>query len=135
MTNYQVFNDDLNNKPQKTNLKFDLEKRCEEFGVAIIRFVQPINQDCITRPLISQIVRSATSIGANYCEANDSISKKEFIHRLYISRKEAKETKHWLRMLMGASKLDDEQINKHINEAQELNLIFSAIIIKCKANY
>ncbi len=86
--------------------------------------------DAINFRVISQLVGSAGSIGANYREANDSLGKKDFLHRLRISRKEAKETIHWLTILLAANpsaKTDIEVIN---NEAVELRNILSAIINK-----
>lgn len=73
-------------------IKFDLEERTTKFGLEILSFCRSITADQVTRPLISQLVRSGTSIGANYCEANEANSKKDFIHKLSIAKKEAKET-------------------------------------------
>lgn len=86
----------------------------------------------IIRPLVSQLIRSATSIGANCCEADEACSKKDFINKISISNKEAKETKHWLRMVACASPEFKNDARKLWQEAQELNLIFSAIIRNAK---
>ena len=113
----------------KTNQKYDLEERTAIFGENIIEFVKTLEKNEINRPLINQIVRSATSIGANYMEANGASSKKDFRNKICICKKEARETKHWLRMI---SKANSEKLNKCRelwNEAQELTLIFSKIII------
>ncbi len=83
---------------QITN-KYDLEERTEKFGEQVIDFCKLIEQDAVTKPVISQLIRSATSIGANYMEANAASSKKDFTNKIYICKKEAQETKHWLRML------------------------------------
>ena len=83
--------------------KFDLEERTAKFGENIIEFSKGLINNPINRPLISQIVRSATSIGANYMEADGAESKKDFNHKIAICKKEAKETKHWLRMLITAN--------------------------------
>jgi len=74
--------------------KYDLEERTAKFGEAVIDLCRPIRQDAITSPIIRQIVRSATSIGANYMEANGASSKKDFRNKIAICKKEAQETKH-----------------------------------------
>ena len=79
----------------KTNgLKYDLEERTARLGENVIVFVKTLNKDSVNNPLISQIVRSATSIGANYMEANQASSKKDFRNKIYICKKEANETKY-----------------------------------------
>ena len=83
----------------KMNNNFDLEERTAKFGGSIIKFCRAIKQDTITKPLISQIIRSGTSIGANYMEANGASSKKDFKNKIFICKKEVQETKHWLRMI------------------------------------
>ncbi|MEI6650203.1 MAG: four helix bundle protein [Candidatus Moraniibacteriota bacterium] len=82
---------------------YDLEERTARFGESIIRFCRSLGQDAIMKPLISQIVRSATSVGANYCEANGANSKKDFRNKIHICKKEIQETKHWPRMISTAS--------------------------------
>jgi four helix bundle protein len=76
----------------------------------------------ITSPLVSQLVRAATSIGANYCEAAEAGSDKEFWYRVSISNREARETKHWLRMLAHAVPPYKDEIRRLWKEAHELNL-------------
>ena len=92
--------------------KFDLVERTALFGENIIEFCKTIKTNPITEPLVKQIVRSGTSIGANYCEANESNSKKDFRYKVTIARKEAKETMHWLRMIVKADPIKeiDEKI-------------------------
>lgn len=109
---------------------FDLEERTAKFGEAIIVFAKkiPINQ--VTRSLVDQIVRSATSIGANYCEADDASSKKEFRQKIGYCRKESRETKHWLRMIAKAEPEFREEAKPLWQEAKELHLIFAAILRK-----
>ena len=121
-----------NNKISKT--KFDLEERTAKFAGEIIKFSQKIKKTLTTVPLISQLVRSGTSVGANYLEADDSESKKDFIHKMSISKKESRETKHWLRMIVVACPELKEEARKLWREAQELNLIFASIIRKKKNN-
>ena len=110
-----------------------MEERTALFGENIIKFAKKIPKNPITLPLINQIVRSGTSVGANYLEADDSESRKDFIHKLSISRKESRETKHWLRMIVVANLELKDEAKKLWKEAQELNLIFSSIIRKKKA--
>ncbi len=95
----------------------------------IIHLIRKINKDIVTTPLLSQLVRSATSIGANYCEANGASSKKDFKNKIYICKKEAKETKYWLQLLGKASSENVELCAKCLQEAHELTMIFSKIII------
>jgi four helix bundle protein len=75
-------------------MNYDLEERTAKFGGEIIRFCKTLKQDSINKPIINQIVRSATSIGANYMEANAASSKKDFKNKIHICKKEAQETKH-----------------------------------------
>lgn len=111
-----------------TNGSFDLEERSAKFGEDVIRFAKTIPQNVITMPLINQLIRPATSIGANYSEADDAQSKKDFRHKICICKKEARETKHWLRMLATADESLKERARNLWQEAKELNLIFAAII-------
>jgi len=117
------------NQAQNPNTKkYDLEERTAKFGEKIIVFSKDISNTPVNRPLISQVVRSGTSIGANYMEADGAESKKDFQHKIAICKKEAKETRHWLRMIGKANleKLDD--CRELWKEANELALIFSSII-------
>lgn len=88
-----------------------------------------MKQDTITRPIISQLIRSATSISANYCEANGASSKKDFKNKIYICKKEARETKYWLQLIAKAELDAKEECRRLWKEAQELTLIFSKIIL------
>src|SRR5580658_5129956 len=81
---------------------FDLHERTACFGEHIIGFAKALPQDRVLAPLISQLVRAGTSVGANYCEADDAVSKKEFFHKIGTCKKEARETKYWLRMIVAA---------------------------------
>ena len=81
---------------------YDLEERTGHFGEAIIEFAKKIPENPVTEPLIRQLVRAGTSIGANYCEADDAGSKKEFKYRISLCKRESRETKHWLRMIAAA---------------------------------
>lgn len=108
--------------------KYDLEERTAKLGENIVKFAKEIPVNSVTMPLISQLVRSGTSIGANYCEADDAESRNDFKHKIGISKKEARETKHWLRMIMIAVPILEKEAKVLWNEAKELNLIFNAII-------
>ncbi len=108
-------------------MKYDLEERCGKFGEKIIGFCRLVKRDSIAFPLVTQLVRSSTSIGANYMEANHASSRKDFINKIRISQKEANETKHWFRMISTASPEDKEQCRTHWKEAHELTLIFAKI--------
>lgn len=106
---------------------YDLEERTARFGEAIIKFSRTFIFDPVTKPLIEQLIRSATSIGANYCEADDAESRKDFIHKIGIAKKEARETKHWLRMIATSVPGKNEETRLLWQEAKELHLIFNAI--------
>jgi len=107
---------------------YNLEDRTAKFGERVIVFCKRIKIDTISRPLINQIVRSSTSIGANYMEANGASSKKDFKNKICICRKEAQETKHWLRMIATYAPEEKEEIRKLWQEAQELTMIFQKIL-------
>jgi four helix bundle protein len=118
----------LNNQTSK--IKFDLEERTAKFGEEVIKFSKKIPRNSITLSIISQLIRSATSVGANYCEADDAESGKDFKHKIGICKKEARETKHWLRMIVVAVPELKEEARILWKEAKELNLIFNAIVNK-----
>ena len=110
---------------------YDLEERTAAFGEAVLAFAKNVPRGPVNDPLISQVVRSATSIGANYCEADDGVSKRDFRNKIGICRKESKETKHWLRMIAAASPELKPQSRALWQEAKELNLIFATIFRTC----
>lgn len=114
--------------------RYDLEERTAKFGENIIDFLKKFPQNTITKPLINQLVRSGTSIGANYAEADEASSKKDFINKVCIAKKEAKETKYWLRLVAHTVPDFEQEIKKLWKEAQELNLILAAIIRNTKNN-
>lgn len=113
-------------------MKYDLEERTTKFGEDIINFVKKLKENTMNKPLITQLIRSATSIGANYMEANQASSKRDFRNKIYICRKESNETKHWLRMIAKANPEKSKECRKFWKEAHELTLIFSKISIGCK---
>lgn len=109
-------------------MQYNLEDRTARFGEKIIDLCKSINQDAISRPLISQIVRSSTSIGANYMEANSASSNKDFKNKIYLCKKEAQESKHWLRMLARYKPEKKNEIRILWKEAHEIVLIFGKIL-------
>lgn len=110
--------------------KYDLEERTAKFGEDVIHALRQIKTDHITKPLMSQLIRSSTSIGANYTEANGGESKKDFIHKCSICRKESRESKHFIRMLIVSSPEYKDILSRLWKEAHELTLIFGAITRK-----
>jgi len=116
--------------PNAQAKKYDLEERTAKFGEDVITFCQRMPRNNITDPLVDQLVRAATSVGANYCEADDAESKKDFKHKLGICKKEPRESKHFLRMLAVALPEPKDNLRLLWQEAKELNLIFNAIYRK-----
>jgi four helix bundle protein len=112
--------------------KYDLEERTAQFGEATIELVKMVPKDPISSPLISQIVRAATSVGANYVEADGAESKRDSQHKISICKKESKETRHWLRMIAKANPSREADCQALSKEAHELTLIFSSILLSGK---
>jgi four helix bundle protein len=109
---------------------FDLEERTARFGEAIVRFSKKIPRNPTNDRLIDQLVGYGTSIGGNYCEANESASKKDFRHIISRCVKESKETKLLLRMIAASEPQLAEAAREHYREAKELHLIFASIFRK-----
>jgi four helix bundle protein len=110
---------------------FDLEERTALFGESVIDFAATIKLTPIVCPIVSQLIDAATSIGANYCEADDAESKKDFRHKIGICRKESRESMYWFRMIARAAPYAKEAARPLWQEARELNLIFSKIRRSC----
>ena len=108
--------------------EYNLGERTAKFGEDIIEFCQTIELDPISRPLISQLIRSGTSIGANYAEANAASSKRDFRNKIFTAKKEAEETTHWLRMILKHVPSKKSQVAALQKEVQELTLIFGKIL-------
>lgn len=106
---------------------YDLEERTSKFAEDVIDLCKKAPKDTVTIPIIGQLVRSSTSMGANYCEANGASSKKDFKNKIFICKKESIETKYWLRMLAKACEELTQACRDLWKEAQELTLIFSKI--------
>ena len=109
--------------------KYDLEERTESFSRRIIKFVNEVPKDIVDNEIVKQLVRAAGSIGANYIEANESLSRKDFLMRAKISRKEAKETRYWLRLIKCPPNHEGERQALE-QEATELMKSLGAIITK-----
>ena len=114
--------------------EYDLEERTAKFSENVLDFARKIPKSVVTIPLISQLVRSATSIGSNYCEADDAESRKDFKHKLGISKKEARETKYWLRLIAKAESSFATEARTLWQEAKELHLIFNSIVHSTNKN-
>ena len=112
---------------EENNKKYDLEERTAKFGEDIIEFAKKIPRNVITIPLIGQLVKAVTSVGANYCEADDAESRKDFMHKIGICKKESRESKYWLRIIAKAVPSLKEEAFIFRREAQELNLILGSI--------
>ena len=115
------------------NKTYDLEERTFQFAKEVRLFIKTLEKTIENIEDIKQVVRSSGSVGANYIEANESLSKKDFIFRMKISRKESKESIYWLKLLNETNELQNKKvIEKLIQEATELKKILSAIIEKSK---
>ncbi|PIW97406.1 four helix bundle protein [Candidatus Jorgensenbacteria bacterium CG_4_10_14_0_8_um_filter_39_13] len=116
------------------NKNYNLEERTSLLGENVIKFCKTLERNAITMPLISQVVRSSTSVGANYMEANAASSRKDFKNKIYICKKEAQETRHWFRMIRSY----DEKVNSQLaildKETSELVLIFGKILSTLNKN-
>lgn len=115
---------------QPVERQYDLGERTARFCENVIQFVKTVKLTAITAPLVEQLIRSSSSIGANYGEADEAGSKKEFRYRISLCKREAKESKHWLRMLAAAVPESKDQGRLLWKEANELTLIFAAIYRK-----
>ena len=110
--------------------KYDLEDRTLAFAKACVDLCKLLIRDSINLEFISQLVRSSSSVGANYREANEFTSKKDFYHRIKICRKEAKESRYWLDLVLHTNGKYAVQIAPLIDEATQLTKIFGSIIAK-----
>ena len=116
-------------KPQK---EYDLEERTAKFGEEVIKFCKDMSKNEITKPIINQLVKCGTSVGANYSEADDAESRADFRHKIGICKKESRECKHFLRMSAVAAPEMKDRARILWGEAKEINLIFNSIYNKVK---
>ncbi|OGL65873.1 four helix bundle protein [Candidatus Uhrbacteria bacterium RIFCSPLOWO2_01_FULL_47_24] len=117
---------------EESKKHYDLEERTAKFGEDAIVFCRQLPKDEITKRIIPQLIGCTTAIGANYCEADCAESNKDFIHKMAIANKEAKESKHFLRMVSKACPEFTSEARRLWKEAHELNLIFMTIIKRAK---
>ena len=103
---------------------YDLAERTTAFAKCIIAFAKTVPSTPVNHPLVRQLVRAATSVGANYREACDAVSKKDFRNKIGICRKEAGETEYWLEMIGASEKALTDQARALWSEVHELHLIF-----------
>ena len=113
---------------KQNNINYDLEEKFEKLGEQIIILYKKVCKNPVAFPLINQLVRSGTSIGVNYMEANGASSKKDFKNKIHICKKEAKETMHWLRMLAVADENIKDECRVLWQETQGYAKMFSKII-------
>jgi four helix bundle protein len=111
---------------------YDLEERTYEFSRDVRFLVKKLPQNIMNIEDCKQVIRSSGSIAANYIEANEALSKKDFSYRIKISRKEAKESVLWLRLLKNTNEEFSQELSKLIEESNELKKILSAIYEKSK---
>jgi four helix bundle protein len=116
----------LRDGPDKKRV-FDLEERTARFGESIILFARRIPSNSVNNRLIDQLVGAGTSVRANYCEADDGVSRKDFRNKIGTCRKEARETKFFLRMIATSEPDLKQEARALWREVKELHLIFSSI--------
>jgi four helix bundle protein len=119
----------MTDERRQNSKPYDLEERTFNFTKQVIEFVNRLPKTIANIEISKQVVRSAGSVGANYIEANESLGKKDFVMRIKICRKEAKESRYWLRLIQSNDGIMEEQ-KKLIQESQELMKIFGAILGK-----
>lgn len=117
---------DTDNEKQK----FDLEERTFNYSRLVRSLIRKIPKDITGIEDCKQLIRSSGSVGANYIEVNEALSKKDFIHRLKIVRKEAKESRYWLKLLKITNKDENEIKDKLIQESTQIIKIISSILNK-----
>lgn len=108
-------------------MNYDLESRTKKFSIGIIDVCKKVKHTVLNKNLINQVIRSATSIGANYREANGASSKNDFRNRVFICKKEAQETEYWLDLLAHAEPEYSKELQILREESRQLTLIFGKI--------
>jgi four helix bundle protein len=116
----------------KSTKRYDLEERTFRFARAIIDLTNALPKTLANVEIIKQVVRSSGSVGANYIEANEALSKKDFALRIKICRKEAKESQYWLKLIDTQGESQQKQRQELFGEATELMKIFGSIVEKVK---
>ena len=118
-------------KNQNSKL-YDLEERTLKFAKEVIEFVKSLPKTTANAEIAKQVIRSSGSTGANYIEANESLSKKDFVMRIKICRKESKESSYWLKLCEVKNSGGENQRGALIEEATQLTKIFSSIVEKSR---
>jgi len=112
--------------------RYDLEERTLKFAKEVIEFVKPLPKTTANVEIAKQVIRSSSSVGANYIEANESLSKKDFVMRIKICRKEAKESIYWFKLTEIKTPESEGKRKALIDESTQLVKIFSSIVEKSK---
>lgn len=119
-------------KKYNEKLKTDFKKRAYQYALKIIEFTDNLPKDISTRIIAGQLLRSATSVGANIIEAQDSSSKREFMNFFHHSLKPANESKFWLGLLKDANKADKKEVEILLKETTELGNILGSSLLTLK---
>jgi four helix bundle protein len=130
MTNDKTQISDKSNNAKSLN--YDLDTRSMEFATKVAKLVLSLTQNQVAKEYSRQLIRSSASIGANIEEADGTLSKRDFINKMVISRKEARESKYWLRLIQRTQNINQEESGFLIQEAEEIKLIISSIINKTR---
>jgi four helix bundle protein len=119
---------------EKNNSKFKIEfkKRCYVWVIKLIRILDTLPKDQTSSVISKQLLRSGTSIAANYIEAQSASSRKDFTNFLTHALKSANESKFWLALLRDAGKCDEKTVSNVLDELTEISNILASIILKMK---
>jgi four helix bundle protein len=112
--------------------QYDLEERTFNFAKEVVEFVKIVPKTIANTEIVKQLVRSSGSVGANYIEANEALSQKDFLLRIKICRKESKESAYWLRLIEVKGQDAERKQQSLTAEAHELTKIFGSIVEKMK---
>ena len=120
-----------NGEPQSQARTYDLTERTARLGEKIILFAKKVPRSAVNNPLTTQLVKAGTSVGANYNEADEAESLRDFRHKMGICRKESRESKYWLRMIAVAEPSLRDEAAELWRETKELHLIFCKSVRTC----
>ena len=123
---------DLTNQNHDSKVKNEFRERCYRYSIAVINFIKSLPENRIYWTVSDQLLRSATSIGANIVEAKSASSKKDYVKYYEIALKSANETKYWLGLLRDALEADKGEVNKLLKETGELANILAASLLTMK---
>jgi four helix bundle protein len=120
------------------NKNIDIHERLLKFGIRVVKLVRILAKQLENRPIADQLIRSGTSVGANMQEADAASSKRDFINKVNISKKEIQETNYWLKVIIGAELINNEnnlrELELLLAESEELKKIIGAILFRAKEN-